>query len=155
MVIFLVSSRNLFYNSFIIFYSDNKENSSLAVLESLSHVRLFCDPTDCSPPGSSVRGISQARILEWDCCFFPQGSFLTQGSNLHLPHRQVILYHWATNEDQLTQCLVFFRCYVTSSELPIFFSSISTEHAHVYWFYLKSKIILKIQHRKSLILQYL
>ena len=23
------------------------------------------DPIDCSPPGSSVRGISQARILEW------------------------------------------------------------------------------------------
>ena len=23
------------------------------------------DPMDCSPPGSSVRGISQARILEW------------------------------------------------------------------------------------------
>ena len=30
--------------------------------------RLFltlCDPMDCSPPGSSVLGISQARILEW------------------------------------------------------------------------------------------
>ena len=27
--------------------------------------RLFCDPMDYSPPGSSVRGISQARILEW------------------------------------------------------------------------------------------
>ena len=25
----------------------------------------FCDPMDCSPPGSSVLGISQARILEW------------------------------------------------------------------------------------------
>ena len=25
----------------------------------------LCDPIDCSPPGSSVRGISQARILEW------------------------------------------------------------------------------------------
>ena len=25
----------------------------------------LCDPTDCSPPGSSVHGISQARILEW------------------------------------------------------------------------------------------
>ena len=25
----------------------------------------FCDPMDCSPPGSSVHGISQARILEW------------------------------------------------------------------------------------------
>ena len=23
-----------------------------------------CDPMDCSPPGSSVNGISQARILE-------------------------------------------------------------------------------------------
>ena len=30
----------------------------------LSHVRL-CDPTDCSPPGSSTHGIFQARILEW------------------------------------------------------------------------------------------
>ena len=24
-----------------------------------------CDPMDCGPPGSSVHGISQARILEW------------------------------------------------------------------------------------------
>ena len=25
----------------------------------------LCDPTDCSPPGSSVHGLHQARILEW------------------------------------------------------------------------------------------
>ena len=25
----------------------------------------LCDPMDCSPPGSSVNGILQARILEW------------------------------------------------------------------------------------------
>ena len=25
----------------------------------------LCDPLDCSPPGSSVHGISQARTLEW------------------------------------------------------------------------------------------
>ena len=25
----------------------------------------FCDPMDCSPSGSSVHGIFQARILEW------------------------------------------------------------------------------------------
>ena len=31
----------------------------------LSHVQLFCNPMDCSPPGSSVHGISQARILQW------------------------------------------------------------------------------------------
>ena len=25
----------------------------------------LCDPVDCSPPGSSVHGVFQARILEW------------------------------------------------------------------------------------------
>ena len=25
----------------------------------------ICDPVDCSPPGSTVYGILQARILEW------------------------------------------------------------------------------------------
>ena len=32
--------------------------------QSLSCV-LLCNPMDCSPPGSSVRGLLQARILEW------------------------------------------------------------------------------------------
>ena len=26
---------------------------------------ILCNPMDCSPPGSSVHGILQARILEW------------------------------------------------------------------------------------------
>ena len=26
---------------------------------------ILCDPMDYSPPGSSVHGILQARILEW------------------------------------------------------------------------------------------
>ena len=26
---------------------------------------LLCDPMDCSPPGSSVHEILQAKILEW------------------------------------------------------------------------------------------
>ena len=29
----------------------------------------LCNPMDCSPPGSSVHGISQARILEWVVIF--------------------------------------------------------------------------------------
>ena len=32
--------------------------------QSFSHSQLFCDPMDCSPPGSYVHGIFQARILE-------------------------------------------------------------------------------------------
>ena len=30
-----------------------------------SRVWLLCNPLNCSPPGSSVHGIFQARILEW------------------------------------------------------------------------------------------
>ena len=35
---------------------------------------LFCDPVDCSPLGSSVRGISQARILDQLAISFSRGS---------------------------------------------------------------------------------
>ena len=31
---------------------------------------ILCDPMDCSPPGSSVHGILQARILKWVAIFF-------------------------------------------------------------------------------------
>ena len=43
-------------------------------LWSLSHVWLFCNPMDCSPTGSSIHGISQARILEWVAIPFSRGS---------------------------------------------------------------------------------
>ena len=33
--------------------------------QSLQLCPTLCDPTDCSPPGSSVLGMPQARILEW------------------------------------------------------------------------------------------
>ena len=36
----------------------------------------LCDPIDCSPPGSSVHGILQARILEWVAISYCRGSFL-------------------------------------------------------------------------------
>ena len=34
----------------------------------------LCEPMDCSPPGSSVHGIFQARILEWVSISFSRGS---------------------------------------------------------------------------------
>ena len=34
----------------------------------------LCDPADCSPPGSSVHGILQARILEWAAISSSRGS---------------------------------------------------------------------------------
>ena len=34
----------------------------------------LCNPMDCSPPGSSVHGILQTRILEWVAISFSRGS---------------------------------------------------------------------------------
>ena len=44
------------------------------LVQLLNHVLLFCNPIDHSPPGSSVCGISQARILEWIAISFSSGS---------------------------------------------------------------------------------
>ena len=45
----------------------------LTLVKLLSPVRL-CDPMDCSPPGSSLHGILQARVLEWVAIPFSRGS---------------------------------------------------------------------------------
>ena len=56
----------------------------------------FCDPTDCSPPGSSVHGILQTRTLEWAAVSSSRGSSRlrdgTQVSCLSCAGR-LILYH--------------------------------------------------------------
>ena len=62
----------------------------------------LCDPMDYSPPGFSVYGIFQARILEWAAIFLLQDVFPTKLSNLHLLcllHCRQILYplsHWGS-----------------------------------------------------------
>ena len=42
--------------------------------QSLQSCPTLCDPMDCSPPGSSVHEILQARILEWVVISFSRGS---------------------------------------------------------------------------------
>ena len=46
----------------------------------------LCDPMDCSPLGSFVHGILQARVLEWGAISF------SRGSNLGLLHHRQTLY---------------------------------------------------------------
>ena len=62
---------------------------------------ILCDSMDCSPPGSSVYGNFQARLLEWVAVSSSRGFFPTQGSNPRLLYfllgRQ-ILYPSATGE---------------------------------------------------------
>ena len=55
--------------------------------KSLQSFKLFVTPMDHSPPGSSVHGILQARMLEWVAMPSPRGSsrsrdLPTQGLNL-------------------------------------------------------------------------
>ena len=57
---------------------NDKESSNYRTIALISHISaaaaaaksrplclIPCNPMDCSPPGSSVHGISQARVLEW------------------------------------------------------------------------------------------
>ena len=56
----------------------------LKLMHSVTQLCLtLCDPMDCSPPGSSVHGILQARLLDWVAMPSSRG-FPTQGSNPHL-----------------------------------------------------------------------
>ena len=53
----------------------------------------LCDLMDCSPPGSSVQGNLQARILEWVAMPSLQGIFPPRDSNPGLPHCGQTLYY--------------------------------------------------------------
>ena len=49
----------------------------------------ICDPIDCNPPGFSVHGILQARILGWVAFSYSRASFLPKDRTLlHLLHWQ-------------------------------------------------------------------
>ena len=65
--------------------------------KSLQSCPTLCNPMDCSPPGSSVQGILQARILEWVSMLSSRVSSQpgdrTCISCVSCIDRQV-LYHW-------------------------------------------------------------
>ena len=46
--------------------------AAAAAAKSLQSCPTLCDPIDCSLPGSSVHGIFQARVLEWDAIAFSE-----------------------------------------------------------------------------------
>ena len=78
----------------------------------------LCDPTDCSPSGSSVRGIFLARLLEWVDIYSSRGSswpknqtgiFCVSGTG------RGILFHWATRK-----LLVTIRLFSMSAHLFMF-----------------------------------
>ena len=49
-------------------FTTHSKHSKFQLMMYMLHAQLLshdCDPMDCSPPGSSVHGVFQVRILEW------------------------------------------------------------------------------------------
>ena len=63
----------------------------------------LCNPMDCHPPGSSVYGISQAKILEYVAISFSRGSSWPRDRTLIFCIGRWILYHWTAKEVLHTQ----------------------------------------------------
>ena len=61
---------------FHLFLCTKKSESEIAQL-----CLTLCNPMDCSPPGSFVHGILQARILEWVAIPFSRGSSQPRDQN--------------------------------------------------------------------------
>ena len=57
----------------------------------------LCNPMDCSPPGSSVHGIFQARILEW-VLFPPPGVLPDPGIEPKSPESTALAGGFFTTE---------------------------------------------------------
>ena len=76
-------------------YTYMHTHTHVFVVCSLSCVWFFCNPMDYSSSGSSVHGISQARILEWVAISFSKGSSQPRDQT-HV--FRWIFYHWDYRE---------------------------------------------------------
>ena len=114
----------------------------VCVLSTKSCLTL-CDPMNCSPPGSSVHGISKARILEWVAIPFSRGSFW------HRDWTQVsciagrFFTNWANREAQ-SVLLLFSHSVVSDScdpmdcstpGFPVLLCLLGIAQTHAYWIY--------------------
>ena len=96
--------------------------AAAAVAKSLQLCSTLCDPMDCSPPGPSVHGIFQARVLEWGAIAFSGRKYSsvtqscltlcdpmnrrTPGLPVHhqLPEFTQTLVHWVSDAIHLIFC---------------------------------------------------
>ena len=72
-----------------------------AAAKSLQSCPTLCDPIDGSPPGSSIHGILQARVLEWGAIAFSVHQALDRISEIHPPLDQTLLFLSSASYHQL------------------------------------------------------
>ena len=55
---------------------------------------ILSDPMDCSPPGSSIHGVFQARVLEWGAIAFSDSALAgrSKGSDGKVKPDDINLY---------------------------------------------------------------
>ena len=89
---------HFFFNLAYLFTGIIQQN--VVVIYSLSCVQQFCDPMDYSLPGSSVFGISRARILMWVAISLSEVSSQPRDQTWVSCIGRQILYCWATWKPQ-------------------------------------------------------
>ena len=65
-----------------------------AAAESLQSCPTLCNPIDGSPPGSSVHGIFQARVLEWGAIAFSDGHGYVEVKTLFTKISGIWIWPW-------------------------------------------------------------
>ena len=94
-----------------LFTQSRKFEGLVCACSVISVVLTLCDPMNHSPPGSTVHGISRARILEWVA--MPSSRDLPnpriKPHLLQLLHCRQNLYHWATREAFQGLLLIFIK----------------------------------------------
>ena len=78
-------------------YESSRSQIEVKVLVAQLCLTLY-GPMDCSPPGSSVHGILQARTLEWVVVPFPRGSSRPRDQTLVSHTAGRFFTAWATRE---------------------------------------------------------
>ena len=94
------------YNVVLAFISQQNELAitDIYVVWSLSCVWFFWDHIVCSPPESSVHGISQARILEWADISFSRGSSWSRDRT----HISCMAGRFFTTESPVSPCIYLY-----------------------------------------------
>ena len=113
---------------------------TVTVVKLLIHVWLFGNPMDCSPPGPSVHGISQARILKWVAISFSRGSSQPRAQTHVSCIGRQILHHWVTREALIQNYWIKSNCIFSVLPYPLLFLSCywmkvwsSATENHIWW----------------------
>ena len=104
-------------------------------VESESEVAQSCptlsDPMDCSPPGSSIRGIFQAKVLEWSAIAF-SGLYSYSPSKSHLA-LLIVVFKYVLNLSSIFNSHCLASCFGSCLHLFLL-TSLMMSHHPVYSF---------------------